>query len=175
MTVDPLDQHLSHDHIAAIFADRDAAEGAVVALRDHGFGSEHLGVAVHDANPVDFEHDAEAETLHGAAVGVATGAPLGAVAGVAIAALVATGVGAIGVGGVLAMGAATGIWGGLFGGYLGMRPGQVGWTEHQDFGFVGLEPGESMIVVCSHGEPDAVRNLMTESGGRLISMDTKQS
>ncbi len=174
MTIDPLDPHLAHDHIAAVFHDRDAAESAVEALRKQGFGSEHLGVAVHDENPVDFEHDTDSEILHDAAVGVATGAPLGAIAGLAIGVLAATGVGAIGVGGVLALSAASALWGGMLGGYLGTGVGEVGWEEHEQFGFVALEPGEVLIVVCSHGEPDAVRSLMTESGGRLISKDKTQ-
>ncbi len=169
MISDPLDPHLAHDHIAAVFHDRDAAESAVEALRKHGFGSEHLGVAVHDENPVDFEHDAEAELVHDTAVGVATGAPLGAVAGLAIGVLAATGVGAIGVGGILALSAASALWGGMLGGYLGTTAGESGWEEHQEFGYVSLDPGEVLIVVCSHDEPDAVRSLLKESGGRLIS------
>lgn len=169
MTIDPVDPHLAHDHIAAVFHDREAAESAVEALLTQGFGSEHLGVAVHDENPVDFEHDAEAELVHDTAVGIAAGTPLGAVAGLTIGVLAATGVGAIGVGGVLALSAASALWGGMLGGYLGTGAGEVGWEEHQEFGYVSLDPGEVLIVVCSHGEPDAVRSLLNESGGRLIS------
>lgn len=160
--------HLEHDHIAAVYPDRATAEAAVEALREHGFGSEHLGVAVHDPHPIDFEHDAESEMTHDAVAGVAAGTPLGALAGLAIGALVSTGFGAIGIGGIFALGAATGIWGGLLGGYLGTAAGDVAWDEHQDFGFVALEPGEVLIVVCGHGQPATVESVMQEAGGRLL-------
>ncbi len=169
MSPDHFDTHLDHDHIAAVFPDRGAAEGAVEALRGQGLGSEHLGIAVHDENPVDFEHDADAELVHDAKVGVATGAPLGAIAGFAIAALAATGVGAIGVGGVLAVSAASALWGGMLGGFIGTATGDVGWEEHQEFGYVALDPGEVLIVVCSHGEPEAVRSVLHDAGGQLLS------
>ncbi len=168
MSVD-FDSHLDHDHIAAVFSDRSSAEDAVAALRSHGLGSEHLGVAIHDDNPVDFEHDAESEMIHDAEVGVATGAPLGALAGFIMAALASTGIGVIGVGGVLALSGASALWGGMLGGYLGTAAGGVGWDEHQEFGYVALEPGEVLVVVCSHGQPDLTRELLHANGGRLIS------
>jgi hypothetical protein len=61
------------------------------------------------------------------------------------------------------------LWGGLLGGYLGTAVGDVGWEEHQEFGYVALEPAEVLVVVCSHGQPDVVRELMQSNGGRLIS------
>ena len=172
MTPEVFDTHLDHDHVAAVFGDRSSAEDAVAALRAHGLGSEHLGVAVHDDNPVDFEHDAESEMIHDAEIGMATGVPLGALAGFIIAALASTGFGVIGVGGVLALSGASALWGGLLGGYLGTAVGEVGWEEHQEFGYVALEPGEVLVVVCSHGQPDVVRELIQSNGGRLISKGT---
>lgn len=168
MTPEEFDTHLDHDHIAAVFSDRSSAEDAVAALRAHGLGSEHLGVAVHDDNPVDFEHDAESEMAHDTKVGVAAGAPVGAIAGFIIAAIASTGFGVIGVGGVLALSGASALWGGMLGGYLGASTGEVSWEEHEDFGYVALEPGEVLVVVCSHGQPDVVRQLMESNGGRLI-------
>ncbi len=70
-----------------------------------------------------------------------------------MAALVSTGIGVIGVGGVLALSGASALWGGMLGGYLGTAVGGVGWDEHQEFGYVALEPGEVLVVVCSHGQP----------------------
>jgi len=172
VTPEVFDTHLDHDHVAAVFGDRSSAEDAVAALRAHGLGSEHLGVAVHDDNPVDFEHDAESEMIHDAEIGMATGVPLGALAGFIIAALASTGFGVIGVGGVLALSGASALWGGLLGGYLGTAAGEVGWEEHQEFGYVALEPGEVLVVVCSHGQPDVVRELIQSNGGRLISKGT---
>ena len=176
MNTQEFDAHLDHDHIAAVFADRAAAENAVAGLRALGLGSEHLGVAVHDDNPVDFEHDADAEMVHDAKVGIEAGAPLGALAGIGIAALAATGVGGvIGVGGVLALAGASALWGAMLGGYLGTAVGSVGWDEHEDFGYLALEPGEVLLVVCSHGQPDVVRGVLSDSGGRLISTDKESS
>ncbi len=166
-----LDTHLNHDHVAAVFSDRSSAEAAVAALRAHGLGSEHLGVAIHDDNPVSFEHDAESEMIHDAEVGAEVGAPLGALAGFFIAALATTGFGVIGVGGVLALSGASALWGGMLGGYLGAVGGDVAWDEHQEFGYVALEPGEVLVVVCSHGQPDVVHQLMESNGGRLIAKD----
>ena len=171
MNTKELDAHRGHDHIAAVFADRAAAEHAVTGLRAVGLGSERLGVVVHDDNPVDFEHDADAEMLHDAKVGVEAGAPLGALAGVAIAALAATGVGVIGVGGMLALAGASALWGAMLGGYIGTTVGAVSWDEHEDFRYLALEPGEVLLVVCSHHQPDVVRGVLTDTGGRLIAME----
>jgi len=171
MTVSDFDDHLDHDHIAAVFADRPSAETAAEALRAHGLGSEYLGVAVHDDNPVNFEHDADTELEHDIEVGVVAGAPLGALAGLAVAALGATGVGVIGVGGILALSGAAAIWGAVVGGVAGAAVGSTSWDEHQDLSYTALEPGEVLVVVCSHGQPDAVRTTMHDAGGRIVSPD----
>lgn len=173
MNTKDFDAHLDHDHLAAVFADRAAAERAVVSLRAEGLGSEHLGAVVHDADPVDFEHDADAEMLHDAKVGIEAGAPLGALAGLAVAALAATGVGAIGVGGLLAIAGASAMWGALLGGYIGTTVGAVSWDHHEAFRYLALEPGEVLLVVCSHDRPDVVRAALTDAGGRLISLETR--
>jgi hypothetical protein len=176
MNTQEFDAHLDHDHIGAVFANRAAAENAVAGLRALGLGSEHLGVVVHDDNPVDFEHDADAEMVHDAEVGVEVGAPLGALAGLGIAALAATGVGGvIGVGGVLALAGASALWGAMLGGFIGTAVGSVGWDEHEDLGYLALEPGEVLVVVCSHGQPDVVRGVLSESGGRLTSTEKMSS
>jgi len=168
---DRVRRHRGHDHIAAVFADRPSAEAAVDSLRSLGFGSERLGVAVHEKEPVDFEHDADAELERDVELGMLAGAPLGALGGITIAALAATGVGVLGVGGVLAVGAASAFWGVMLGGYLGAARGTRSWDEHQDFTYTALKPGEVLVVVCSHGRPDEVRAAMTDAGGRLVSAE----
>ena len=176
MNTEEFDAHLDHDHIAAIFPDRTAAEHAVAGLRAQGLGSEHLGVAVHDENPIDFEHDADAEMMHDAEVGLGAGAPLGALAGLGVAALAATAVGGVfGVGGVLALAGASALWGAMMGGYVGTAVGATEWDEHQDFGYLALEPGEVLVVVCSHGQPDVVRDVLNAHGGRLIATQKMSS
>lgn len=175
MDTQELDAHLSHDHIAAVFADRTAAERAVAGLRAVGLGSEHLGVVVHDDDPIHFEHDADTEMMHDTKVGIEAGTPLGAVVGLAVAALAATGVGVIGVGGLLAIAGASAVWGAMLGGFIGTTVGAVSWDEHEDFRFLALEPGEVLLVVCSHDQPDVVRGALTDAGGRLVSANTSSS
>lgn len=162
-----------HDHIGAVFATRSDAEDAVGALRARGLGSERLGVAIHNDQPIKFERDASAAIVRDTEVGVAAGAPLGALAGIGLAALTATGAGAvIGVGGLLAMAGASSLMGGVLGGYLGVAAGFDDWDEHQQFGYVALQPGEVLVVVCSDDRPDVARTVMADAGGRIVDAES---
>lgn len=49
-----------HEHVVAVFPDRDQAAAAVAELQDLGLGSDHLGVAVDGTDQVVFERDEEA-------------------------------------------------------------------------------------------------------------------
>jgi hypothetical protein len=157
--------HAEHDHVAAVFADRAAATAAVDELRALGLGSEHLGVAVRGGESVAFEHDAEAEQLVDTEVGLAAGTSIGAIAGLAMAILPVPGVGAIGAGGVLALAGASALWGGLLGGYFGVAAGEPSRVAHADIGYAALEEGEVLVVVCSHGHTDAIRDVMQRHDG----------
>jgi hypothetical protein len=164
---DDIRAHAEHDHIAAVFADRDHATGAVEELRALGLGSEHLGIAVHGADAVVFEHDERAELVHDTEVGLLAGAPLGAIAGIGIAALAVPGIGMIGAGGTLAIAGASALWGALLGAYTGAAKGEAGWEAHEDLSYTALDPGEVLVVVCSHGHADAVHAVMREHDGQL--------
>lgn len=168
---DDIHTHDTHDHIAAVFADRAHATAAVEDLRSLGLGSEHLGVAVAGDETVAFEHDADREMLHDAEVGAAAGVPIGALAGMGLAGLVVPGLGVIGVGGMLAIAGASALWGGLLGAYFGTTVGETAWVEHEDMGYTPLEGDEVLVVVCSHGHGDAVRDVMQRHDGRLRTIE----
>jgi hypothetical protein len=163
--------HDEHDHLAAIFSDREHAAAAVDELRSLGLGSEHLGIAVHGDDAVAFEHDADDDMLRDAEIGAAAGLPIGAIAGIGLATLAIPGIGVIGVGGVLALAGASALWGGLLGTYLGAATGETGWAEHEAIGYTALKDREVLVVVCSHGHGDAVRATMQRHGGRLHTIE----
>ncbi len=164
---DDLAAHAEHDHIAAVFPDRDTATAAIEHLRSLGLGSEHLGVAVHGDDSVVFEHDEDRDLVHDTEVGALVGAPIGIIAGVALAGLVVPGIGLIGLGGMFALAGASALWGGLIGGYVGAAAGDEGWNAHRDLTYTALEPGEVLVVVCSHGHPDTARDVMEQHSGRI--------
>jgi len=160
--------HAAHDHIAAVFATRDEAEAAVTELREHGLGSEHLGVAVHGPAHIAFEHDEESDLAHDAEVATAAGASLGFLAGMALAAFAVPGLGVLGVGGLFAVGAASGFGGAMLGGFLGIAAADREFTEHEELSETPLDAGEVLVAVRTHGQPDTVRATMQRHGGRLL-------
>jgi hypothetical protein len=168
---DDIAAHAEHDHIAAVFPDRDTATAAIEHLRSLGLGSEHLGLAVHGDDPVVFEHDEDLDLVRDTEVGALVGAPIGAIAGVALAGLVVPGIGLIGLGGMFALAGASALWGGLIGGYVGAAAGDEGWNAHRDLTYTALEPGEVLVVVCSHGHADAAREAMEQHAGRIHAID----
>lgn len=160
---------MTHEpQIGAVFEDRAHAEAAVEDLREMGLADEHLGVAVHSPDSRVFEEDLESDVGHGIEKGIALGAPLGAVAGISVLAVVSAATG-LGLGGLLAAGAVTGgLAGGFWGAYLGLTA-EVPEIEREiDWEHVSLEPGEVLVVVCQHGDPQAVNRCFTEHGGRLV-------
>jgi hypothetical protein len=169
METDPGD-HRRHDHIGAVFADRASAETAVEALGVLGLGSEHLGVAVR-LDDLAFEHDADAELLADTARGAVAGGSIGTIAGIVLAGIVVPGIGAVGAGGLFALAGASTLWGGTIGAAIGAAAGERGWAAHEDMSYLGLEPGEVAVVVCSHGRGAVVRDILRRSGGRPIDID----
>lgn len=159
--------HDRHDHIAAIFADRRAAERSIQVLRSIGLGSEHLGVAVRGDDDVLFEHDDDVDTARAVGSGLGIGIPVGAIAGIALLGLAVPG---IGIGGILAAGGASAIWGAVLGGYIAVAHVEEKWEEHQELLLRSLAVGEVMVVVCSHGRPEEVVGALTGAGGRLVTM-----
>ena len=165
--------HAGHDHIAAVFADREDATAAIERLQVLGLGSEHLGVAVHSADSIVFEHDEDRDLARDTETGAFVGAPIGAIAGLALAGLVVPGIGLVGLGGMFALAGASALWGGMIGGYVGAAAGDEGWNAHRDLSYTALEPGEVLVVVCSHGHPDAVRDVLERHRGRIHPIDQR--
>ena len=163
--------HRGHDHVAAVFPSRDEASAAIDALQALGLGSEHLGVAAHSTDAIVFEHDEDAEWVHDTEVGALIGAPVGAIAGLAVAALAIPGIGLVGLGGMFALAGTSALWGGLIGGYLGAGAGDDTWNTHHDLGYTALQPGEVLVVVCSHGRTDAINEVVAAHSGRLHPID----
>ncbi len=159
--------HTGHDHIAAVFPSRADATAAIDALRVLGLGSEHLGVAAHSTDSIVFEHDEDAEWVRDTEIGALVGAPVGAIAGLAVAALAIPGIGLVGLGGMFALAGASALWGGLIGGYLGAGAGDGAWNAHHDLAYTALEPGEVLVVVCSHGQSTAIHEVVAAHSGRI--------
>lgn len=158
--------HVEHGHIAAIFKNREDAQGAISDLQELGVAGDHLGIALHGDESIVFERDAESHLAQSARTGAITGAPIGALAGMGLAALAVPGIGLIGVGGMFAFAGASALWGGLIGAYLGTAKGAEGWTIHEDLDYTALESGEVLMVVCSRDRGDEIRDAMERHHGR---------
>ena len=66
---------------------------------------------------------------------------------------------------------ASALWGGLLGAYFGDAAGDSAWADHEDIGFTALDEGEVLVVACSHGHADAVRDMMQRHGGRYHTIE----
>jgi hypothetical protein len=161
--------HREHDHLIAVFDTRADAVDAVEELRRLGLGSDRLGVAVHGPGHVAFEHDAEAALGKDVEVDVGTGAVVGFLAGFALVGILVPVVGAVGVGGLLAIGAASGLGGAMFGGYIGVATEERALTVHEQIARTQLQPGQVLVAVCSHGHADAAKEVLQRHGADLRS------
>ncbi len=163
--------HGAHDHVAAVFADRDTAEAAIAELREVGLGSDRMGVAVHSSERTVFENDEEADLLHGAEVGAGIGAALGFAAGMLLFAIAVPGVGLLGAGGTLALGAAGGFGGSMLGTILGVASASEEFDEHRTLAEPRLQPGEVLVAACAHEHGASVEAVLQRHGGRLLPTD----
>ncbi len=165
---DEVRSHGSHDHIAAVFATRDAAQAVVDELREQGLGTDRMGMAVREGDTRVFERDADAEVLHDTARGTLAGAAVGFLAGMAVSAIVFVPGGVVGLGGILATGAGSTLGGAMLGGYLGQDTADRAFDERQELEEIHLDPGQVLVVVCSHGRPAEVEEIMERHGGDLV-------
>jgi hypothetical protein len=168
MPEDEIRAHAKHDHVAAVFDSRATAQKAVDELRQLGWGSDRMGLAVREGSSRAFERDAEGEALHDTGVGVGVGAALGFLAGMSVAAIALLPGGIVGIGGILAAGAGTGVGGAMLGGYLGEAMGDRAFSEREELLETHLEPGQVLVAVCSHGHPSMVQDVMERHGGELL-------
>jgi hypothetical protein len=165
---DEVRSHGRHDHVGAVFATRDAARAAVDELRTQGLGNDRMGMAVREGAPRVFERDAGAEVLHDTELGAAAGGAIGFLAGTAISAIVFVPGGIVGLGGILALGAGSTLGGAMLGGYIGQDTADRAFDERQELEEMHLDPGQVLVVVCSHGRPADVEEIMEGHGGDLV-------
>lgn len=154
-------------HLGALFPDREHAVAAVDALRERGFGNEHLGIAVRTDDSTVIERDPGLLQTLEAGAGAVIGAPLGFLGGLALAAVLAPG---IAVGGLLALGAVGATGTALVSTYLGMVAGESESLERDRLEAIHRQPGEVLVAVRSSGQSAAVTELLVEHGGRLIDL-----
>jgi len=72
------------------------------------------------------------------------------------------------VGGLAAAGVAGGIGGTMLGAYLGVGAATDEVERHEQIRRVQLQPGETMVVVRTHGHADTVEGILQSHGGRLV-------
>lgn len=167
---DAVCKEAGHQHVAAVFPNRESAAAAVAELGDLGLGSDHLGVAVHGPSQVAFERDEEVVLGSHAVAGTAAGASLGALAGMALTALVLPGLAPLGVAGLFAVGTASGFGGAMLGGFLGIAAADGAFSAHGEIRRTPLEPGEVLVAVLAHGETATVESVMQRNGGTLLTL-----
>ena len=160
--------HARHDHIAAVFANRNNAQAAVDDLRHLGLGSDRLGLAIREGADRAFERDAGTDVIRDTEIGVAAGAAVGYLAGLSIAAVALIPGGVVGLGGILALGVPIGMGGAVLGGFLGDALAERSFAEREELDDVPLEPGQVLVAVCSHGHPGTVEEVMERHGGQLL-------
>lgn len=160
----------THEHIAAVFPNRDAAEAAVDELTGMGLGSDHLGVAVRGPASTAFERDEEAVLARRASSGVAAGGALGLLGGMALTAIAIPGLAPLGIGGLFAIGAASGFGSAMLGGYLGIASADRAFHAHREIRSTPLEPDEVLVAVLAHGQREEIESVMQRHEGRLLSL-----
>lgn len=160
----------THEHIAAVFRNRDAAEAAVADLRRIGLGSEHLGVAVRGPARTAFERDEEAVMAKRAGSGLAAGGTLGLLGGMALTAIAVPGLAPIGIGGLFAIGAASGFGSAMLGGYLGIASADRAFHAHREIRATPLEADEVLVAVLAHGQRDEIEAVLAEHDGTLLTL-----
>ena len=156
--------------VFGIYLSRDAAQGAVRALRDAGFSGDDISVLLpEDLDDKDLVTDQNTKASEGAVVGVGSGAALGGALGwmVGIGALAIPGIGpVIAAGPIAAVLAGIGV-GGAVGGFTGALIG-VGIPEQEAAKYEGkiLEGGILVAVRCDSVE--AAKNVLEKTGAEDV-------
>lgn len=155
--------------VVAVFDDRDTAESAVDALRQAGFGSDHVGFALR-GNDVAFGGmitDAEGtKDGRGAAAGMVTGGIIGGI----IAAAVATipGVGPVLAGGILASFFGGAIAGTAIGGILGAMAGLGVSEDEARFYEKHFNEGRAIVAVRAGDRARDAGAILRRFGGQHV-------
>ena len=155
--------------IAGLFANRDAAERAIYALRDAGFAVDRMGIVIRDtqntANQAasretpETAHTGDAYVAGSALAGGVLGGALGAILA-ATGALVVPGFGPFIAGGILATALVGGIAGWLAGGLVGLGIPR----EQAEFYQSRVEQGAVLVTVDANGREQLAQDVMAHNG-----------
>jgi len=149
--------------IVGVFADRGAAESAVVALEKAGFTHEHIGFAGH-GDPVSKEGtDHGAGALKGAASGSLTGGVVGGLLG-ALATVLIPGIGPVIAGGLLAGIVAGAVTGGAIGGIGGALTGMGVSKEDAEYYDKEFRGGRTIVTVDPGDRRAEAERIMRDHG-----------
>lgn len=56
----------------------------------------------------------------------------------------------------------------MLGGYIGVGAGNRALDERAEFANLPLEPGQTLVAVCSRGDPASVESIMERHGDHLL-------
>ena len=156
--------------IAGLFANRNAAERAIYALRDAGFDVDRMGIVMRDSQDTTENQEAHRntpETAHTGDVYVAGSALAGGVLGGALGAILAAtgalvvpGFGPFIAGGILATALVGGIAGWLAGGLVGLGIPR----EQAEFYQSRVEQGAVLVTVDANGREQLAQDIMARNG-----------
>jgi TM2 domain-containing membrane protein YozV len=165
--------------IVGVFADRAAAESAVVALEKAGFTNEHIGFASHGDPAANEGTDHAAGALAGAASGSLTGGVVGGLLG-ALATVLIPGIGPVIAGGLLAGIVAGAVTGGAIGGIGGALTGMGVPKEDAEYYDKEFRGGRTIVTVNADGRRTEAEMILRDHGAydaasrRVASERTRQ-
>lgn len=154
--------------IPGVFRDRESAQRAVEALREHGFGQAAIGLALAEPGRYFIADHVDRDAVEGISKGVAYGAPLGVIAGLAVTGAVAATGSPIGLAGIL-VGIPGGAIFGAFAGVMGGLAAKVKLDDHADRWCEIPLQGDDILLVVRAGDRSAkVRAIMEGYGARCF-------
>ena len=164
--------------IVGVFADRPAAESAVVALEKAGFTHEHIGFAGHGDPAVKDGAEHAGGALKGAAGGSLTGGVVGGLLG-ALATVLIPGIGPVIAGGLLAGIVAGAVTGGAIGGVGGALTGLGVSKEDAEYYDKEFRGGRTIVTVDAGDRRTEAEMIMREHGAydaasRRVASDTRR-
>ena len=161
--------------VVAVFQDRMAAERAVDALEQAGFGHDHIGFALRGAEDVAggmITDSVGTKDGKGAVTGAVTGGMLGGVLAAAVSLLI-PGVGPIVAGGVLASFFGGAIAGTAVGGIFGAMTGLGVSEDEAKFYDKEFQSGRAIVAVRAGGRAQEAADTLTRHGGQHVHSESR--
>lgn len=164
----PVEELVNGHVVPRLFRNRQDAEAAIEALREHDVAEDQIGLIVPNPGHYREEPHYGSDEIKATVTGVVIGAPVGTIAGLAISAVAIGAGGPIGAGGLLIGALGGAMWGGFLGTEAGMLA-RVRWDPAED-SWCDIEMGgEEILVVVASDDPvmiDRARHLMEGKGAR---------